>query len=92
MSPSLLLPKTQYFSLIATNIAVAVSNHVPKNNGCSKSNTNLLECSAENEDDDASNVSLATSNERPVSLELQPTLPAHGSAQVSVPHSTEHTM
>ena len=87
MAPSLLLLKIQYFSLVATNIAVAVSYHVPKNNGCSKSNTNLLECSAGNEDDDASNVPLATNNERPVSLELQPVLAAHESAQVSVPHT-----
>ena len=61
---------------------------MPKNIGCPTSNTNSLECSAENEADVASNLLLATNTERPVSIELQPALPANGSAQVSVPHSS----
>ena len=92
MSPSLLLLQTQYFSLVAANTAGAVSYCVPKNNGCSTSNANLLECSAENEADVASNLPLTTKIEKPVSLELQPALPAQGPAQVSAPHSTEYTM
>ena len=49
------------------------------------SNINSLQSSTENEADTASNVALTTSNERPVSLELQPALLAQEPAQVSVP-------
>ena len=69
---------TEYFSLVATNTAGAVSYCVPKSIGCSTSNTNLLECSTENEADVALNLPLAANIKKPVSLE------AHGSAQVSV--------
>ena len=62
---------------------------VPKNKA---NDTNLLESSTENEADTASNVPMTTDNEKPVSLELHPGLPAQGPAQVSVPHSTEYTM
>ena len=60
---------------------------IPKNNSCSASNTNSLQSSTENEADTAANVPSTTSNERPVSLELQLALPAQEPAQVSVPLS-----
>ena len=60
---------------------------IPKNNSYSVSNTSSLQSSTDGEVDTASNVALTTSNERPVSLELQCTLPAQELAQVSIPIS-----
>ena len=64
-----------------------MSYSIPKNNSCSASNTNSLQSSTDGEADTASNVALTISNERPVSLELQPALLAQEPAQVSVPLS-----
>ena len=79
-------------SIIATNTAGAVSYHVPINASCSASNSNSLESSTENEADVALNLPLAANVEKPVSLELQPALPAHGSAQVNISHIVIHNV